>query len=406
MNWLRWPKVTSSQPTMDVPSSHTYCWREPVKLGCQRFRPGYRAPHSSSVIASAARTGAGTAAMYSWNRVCSSALRRGRASNRSVRSILNPGDNTYRSLDVKRSNAARRATSWPRPRLGASRNTRRAACEPAQAATCSMRSAATLSASGSACRCDTSQTRPPARGRATARPTTRPACSATQLRCPPGRWASEPETRFRYGSWPLSGSTRGQLWAVISVSPARRWNAASATTSIGRSVRTSIFGAGRLSLSHGSQLGGVATQAGRAVSGAQQALQNATDPNHPPTGLTYDTEFSSLQTWHVGDGLPGGTDYVLTLQSIRRRDGADSPDTSLYAVVHAQLRQPRETRLLGQVIRSDTDPHDYAVYKGEMFRIGRVVYRVNWISQDENGLAAGAVRRPDAVTALLKLDYP
>lgn len=156
----------------------------------------------------------------------------------------------------------------------------------------------------------------------------------------------------------------------------------------------------------GSQVSGVATQAGRAVSGAQQALQNATDPNHPPTGLVYDTEFSALQTWHVGDGLPGGTEYVLTVQGIKRRDGADSPDTALYAVVHAQLRQPRETRLLGQVIRSDTDPHDYAVYKGETFRIGRVVYRVNWISQDDNGLAAGVVRRPDAVTAPLKLDYP
>ena len=156
----------------------------------------------------------------------------------------------------------------------------------------------------------------------------------------------------------------------------------------------------------GSQVSGVASQAGRAVSGAQQALQNATDPNHPPTGLVYDTEFSSLQTWHVGDGLPGGTEYVLTIQGIKRRDGADSPDTALYAVIHAQLRQPRETRLLGQLIRSDTDPHDYAVYKGETFRIGRVVYRVNWISQDDNGLAAGVVRRPDAVTAPLKLDYP
>ena len=29
-------------------------------------------------------------------------------------------------------------------------------------------------------------------------------------------------------------------------------------------------------------LGGVASQAGRAVGSAQQALQNATDPNHPP----------------------------------------------------------------------------------------------------------------------------
>ena len=59
----------------------------------------------------------------------------------------------------------------------------------------------------------------------------------------------------------------------------------------------------------GAQLGGVAAQAGRAVSGAQQALQNATDPNHPPTGLIYDTEYSSLQTWHVGDGLQGGAQH-------------------------------------------------------------------------------------------------
>jgi len=52
----------------------------------------------------------------------------------------------------------------------------------------------------------------------------------------------------------------------------------------------------------GSQLGGVAAQASRAVSGAQQALQNATDPNHPPSGLTYDNELASLQVWHVGAG--------------------------------------------------------------------------------------------------------
>src|SRR5205085_3262094 len=87
----------------------------------------------------------------------------------------------------------------------------------------------------------------------------------------------------------------------------------------------------------GSQLAGVASQAGRAVAGAQQALQNATDPNHPPSGLVYDNEFTSLQVWHVGEGLPGGTQYVLTLQSIKRRESADSADTALYAVVHAEL---------------------------------------------------------------------
>lgn len=155
----------------------------------------------------------------------------------------------------------------------------------------------------------------------------------------------------------------------------------------------------------GAQLGGVATQASRAVSGAQQALQNATDPNHPPAGLTYDNEFATLDTWHVGEGLPGGTQYVLTVRSIERRQGAGTPETALYAVVRAELRQPHEIRILGQLLRSDSDAHEYAVYKGETFRIGRALYRVNWISQEEYALAAGVLRRPDTVTQPLKFDY-
>jgi hypothetical protein len=155
----------------------------------------------------------------------------------------------------------------------------------------------------------------------------------------------------------------------------------------------------------GSQLAGAAAQASRAVSVAQQALENATDPNHPPVGLTYDTEFSALDVWHVGDALPGGTDYVLIVQRIVRRAGADSADTSLYAVVHAELRHPRETRLLGQVIRSDSDPHDFAVYKGEVFRLGRALYRVNWISQEQGAVAAGVLRNPDRETQPLVFEY-
>ena len=162
---------------------------------------------------------------------------------------------------------------------------------------------------------------------------------------------------------------------------------------------------GQVTSGVGSQLSGVASQAGRAVSGAEQALQNATDPSHPPTGLVYDDEFSALDTWHVGDGLPGGTQYVLTVQSIKRREGTSSPDTAQYAVIHAELREPRLTRILGQVVHSDSDPHDYVVYKGEDFRIGHNLYRVNWISQDQASLAAGVLRHPDAVTARLKFEY-
>ncbi len=155
----------------------------------------------------------------------------------------------------------------------------------------------------------------------------------------------------------------------------------------------------------GSGLSEVATGASRAVSGAQQALQNATDPNHPPIGLIYDDEFSLLHVWHIGEGLPGGTQYVLTVQAIRRREGAGSPDTAQYAVIHAELRHPRQTRILGQLVRSDPDAHDYVIYKGETFRIGRAVYRVNWISQEETTVAAGVLRHPDGTTAALKFDY-
>jgi hypothetical protein len=151
--------------------------------------------------------------------------------------------------------------------------------------------------------------------------------------------------------------------------------------------------------------GGVASQASRAVSAAQQVLQNATDPNHPPAGLMYDAEFSSLQVWHVGEGLPGGTQYVVAVQAVRRRDGTDSPDTALYAVMHAELRQPRETRIFGRLLRSDSDPHDHVLYKGETFRIGRALYRVNWISQTDNALAAGALRQPDSLTQPLRFEY-
>jgi len=170
-------------------------------------------------------------------------------------------------------------------------------------------------------------------------------------------------------------------------------------------VASLVNAPGQLAGGVGSRLGGVASEASRAVSGAQQALQNATDPNHPPTGLIYDNEFSALPVWHVGEGLPGGSQYVVTLQTIKRRDGADSPDTAQYAVFHAQLRQPRETRVLGQLLRSDPDAHDYVLYKGETFRIGRALYRVNWISQEEMAIAAGVLRHPDATTVTLKFEY-
>ena len=62
-------------------------------------------------------------------------------------------------------------------------------------------------------------------------------------------------------------------------------------------------------------------------------------------------------------------------------------------------------RVLGQLLRSDADPHEYVLYKGETFRIGSALYRVNWVSSESSALAAGVYRQPDAVRASFKFAY-
>jgi hypothetical protein len=154
----------------------------------------------------------------------------------------------------------------------------------------------------------------------------------------------------------------------------------------------------------GTRAGAVARQAANYAGGVRQAVQNATDPDHPPTGLTYDTEFSSFEIWHVGEHLPEAGRQVVVIQSIQRRQNAQSANTALYAVVHVELRQPDELRVLGQLVRSNSDAHDYALYKGETFRIAGAFYRVNWISQQSNAVAAGTYRNPDDVSVSLKFE--
>jgi hypothetical protein len=154
----------------------------------------------------------------------------------------------------------------------------------------------------------------------------------------------------------------------------------------------------------GQRVGGLASEVSRTASGIQSAVQDATDPNRPPTGLSYDTELSSLQVWHTGASLPGSARYAVSLQSIQRRQAAATPDTAFYAVIHSELRQPNETRLLGQLIRSDADPHDYVAYKAETFQIAGALYRVNWISQAEAAMAVGTYRNPDAVNVPIKFE--
>lgn len=155
----------------------------------------------------------------------------------------------------------------------------------------------------------------------------------------------------------------------------------------------------------GQQVQGAAAQAGRSLNQAVQSARDATDLARPPTGLQYDTEVSGFRTFSVGSALPGGTTYLLTVKEIRRRESAPSAETALYAVIQSELREPRETRILGQVVRTDRDTREHVLYKGEVFRIGREYYRVNWVSLEQKTIAVVTYRSPDTVTAPLKLAF-
>jgi hypothetical protein len=56
------------------------------------------------------------------------------------------------------------------------------------------------------------------------------------------------------------------------------------------------------------------------------------------------------------------------------------------------------------VVNSTRDPRDYYLYKGETFRVGRKLYKVNWVSLERNQVAIATYRDPDRVTAPLKFE--
>lgn len=79
------------------------------------------------------------------------------------------------------------------------------------------------------------------------------------------------------------------------------------------------------------------------------------------------------------------------------------PDSAVYAVLHSALREPRETKVLGVTIRSTRDEQDHVLYKGETLRIGRRLYKVNWVSAERQQIALVAYRDQDRVTAPLEV---
>lgn len=141
------------------------------------------------------------------------------------------------------------------------------------------------------------------------------------------------------------------------------------------------------------------------VSAIAQRASDALDPAHPPrSALAQDVEIDELLRLDVGKPLPNTTTHAVTLASVQRRPGAEGPDAAVYAVLHSELRTPQETKVLGVTVHSSTDPRDYYLYKGETIRIGRKLYKVNWVSVERQQLALIAYREQDRVTAPLKVE--
>ncbi len=151
----------------------------------------------------------------------------------------------------------------------------------------------------------------------------------------------------------------------------------------------------------GAALGDGAGIVGRAV----QSVRDVTDPAHPPRdALAQDTEFDELVRLDVGAQIGGSQTRTLTITGIQRRQDAVSPDQGTYAVIHSELVVPRETRILGLFVRLDRESRDDYLYKGETFRVGRRLYKANWVSLDRQQVAIAAYRDADRATAPVKFE--
>lgn len=157
-------------------------------------------------------------------------------------------------------------------------------------------------------------------------------------------------------------------------------------------------------------LNGVSSALGRVdnrVAGVAQGLSDRVNPAHPPRSpLSYDPEFDDLRVFAPGSELGRTESYVYTLGEIAKRDAAGDPNTAQYAVIHRAYITPHETKLLGKTVRVDRGEATYYVYKGESFGIGRGVYKVNWISPEQNQLALARYRNSDTLTTTLKFRGP
>lgn len=146
--------------------------------------------------------------------------------------------------------------------------------------------------------------------------------------------------------------------------------------------------------------------AGEALGRAGQDARDRLDSSHPPReALAYDAEIDELLKLNVGQNLPGGKDRSFTLAAIKSRSEGGRPELARYSVVHSELRQPNETKVLGLTVHKDAEPRDDYLYQGEAFRLGGQVYKINWISPERQQVAIVRLRGPDQNGLPLKFSY-
>jgi hypothetical protein len=155
----------------------------------------------------------------------------------------------------------------------------------------------------------------------------------------------------------------------------------------------------------GEQIGNAVERGASAIGAVGQRVADTFDPSHPPRQtLAQDVEIDELLRLNVGEPVAGSSTRDLTIASIQRRADPAGPDGAVYAVLHGELKQAQETKVLGVTVRSTRDPQDSYLYKGETIRIGRKLYKVNWVSIERQQVALIAYREQDRVTAPLKAE--
>ena len=156
----------------------------------------------------------------------------------------------------------------------------------------------------------------------------------------------------------------------------------------------------------GERASAAADRTGRAIGDLLQGMADRVNPSHPPRGpIDQDTEFDGFRVVGVGELLGETGEYEFRVESIRRRDNAAAPDTAQYAVIKRQYREPRETKVAGVIIRVDRGEAEHYLDKGESFRLGRALLKINWVSAERGQVAVGQYRQPDRVTVPLEFAY-